>query len=498
MSKTTLSAKEILHRPPRSVLETLPEACWHALWGIGLGMGLVLVRQFAGFLWRWNREGGAPALDLGRIGIQLLAWGAVCGLGFGVWKVFALSRRLLDKSFHWFALGVTCIGFAMLLWFLGSLAFDSYEWFGVMDLKIAQENQAIQEELKRLDHSLAQAEAESLRDMKREVDQEADPEEKKAIEKFYIEKVIPKKLADIKANLEKDRQIYQSLLRPTPNAWERFLHFLTAGPSDEKTPQDAGIFPALIGSILIGLITIFFAVPLGVGAAIYLEEYRAKGWLNKLIQVNITNLAAVPSVFYGILGAYVFVELIFKNLQGEMWTPSFLAFMIGQSNAEAFMHGVFGDKIAARNLLGGGLSLALLTLPVVIVASQEAVRAVPQSLRHAALALGATKWQSIWHHVLPQARSGILTGVILALSRAIGEAAPLVMFGALTLVTYNPKLLTPFTVMPLQIFNWAGRSVDAWKYNAALASLVLMTTLLVLNGAAIWLRQRARKGLKAS
>jgi phosphate transport system permease protein len=225
--------------------------------------------------------------------------------------------------------------------------------------------------------------------------------------------------------------------------------------------------------LLIGLICICFAVPLGVGAAIYLEEYRSAGWLSRLIQVNINNLAGVPSVVYGILGAYVFVEKIFLPLERAH------------------------EGIAARNLLGGGLTLALLTLPVIIVAAQEAIRAVPVSLRHGALALGATKWQTIWHHVLPSARPGILTGTILALSRAMGEAAPLVLFGALLFVPDAPSLLSRFTVMPMQIFGWTDRPQELWRYNAALASVILMVMLLFLNAVAIYLRQRAQRVMRA-
>jgi phosphate transport system permease protein len=241
-------------------------------------------------------------------------------------------------------------------------------------------------------------------------------------------------------------------------------HFLTSGPSSE--PEDAGIQPALLGSLLLALITIVFALPIGVGAAIYLEEYRYSNALAGIIQLNINNLAGVPSVMYGILGAFVFVELIFKPMESE--------------------------TIAARNALGGGLTLALLTLPIIVVSAQEAIRAVPSSLRHGSLALGATQWQTIWRVVLPSAIPGILTGVILALCRAIGEAAPLVMFGALLFVNHNPTLFSRFTVLPMQIFGWSDRPQVAWHYNAALASAILVGVLLLLNGTAIYLRHRAQ------
>jgi phosphate transport system permease protein len=186
-------------------------------------------------------------------------------------------------------------------------------------------------------------------------------------------------------------------------------------------------------------------------------------------------------VVYGILGAFVFVELIFKPLENH-----------------------YPDTFAARNVMGGGLTLGLLTLPVVIVSAQEAIRAVPSSLRHGAYALGATHWQTIWGVVLPMARPGILTGTILSLSRAIGEAAPLVLFGALLFVNQDPSLFSRFTVLPMQIFGWAdqpaitidGESIDIWRYNAALASVVLLVLLLTMNGLAIYLRNRAQKRMR--
>jgi phosphate transport system permease protein len=236
----------------------------------------------------------------------------------------------------------------------------------------------------------------------------------------------------------------------------------------------------LWGSIWLGLITVLFSVPIGVGAALYLEEYRAEGWLASVIQININNLAGVPSVVYGILGGFVFVYF-FKTLQQP--------------------------DIAPRNLLGGGLTLGLLTLPMVIVSAQEAIRAVPISLRQGAYALGATKWQVMWTIVLPMARPGILTGTILSLSRAIGEAAPLVLFGAQLFVDQSPSLFTRFTALPLQIFGWCDRpsiadpqggeeSIDMWKYNAALASTVLLIVLLGMNGVAIYLRNRAQQKMR--
>jgi phosphate transport system permease protein len=199
-----------------------------------------------------------------------------------------------------------------------------------------------------------------------------------------------------------------------------------------------------------------------------------------MIQININNLAGVPSVVYGILGGLFFVELIFKPLELQF------------------------DWIAARNALGGGMTLALLTLPVVIVSAQESIRAVPSSIRHGAYALGATRWQTIWRLVLPLAWPGIMTGTILALSRAIGEAAPLVLFGALLFVDQAPGLFSRFTVLPMQIFGWADRpaasldgvTIEIWRANAAMGCIVLLVTLLGLNAVAIVMRNRAQRNAK--
>ncbi len=272
-------------------------------------------------------------------------------------------------------------------------------------------------------------------------------------------------IKDLLPSLSENVKIFDADYRPDTSAWAIFKRFMTVGAADK--PIDAGIMPALLGSIYLGLITIIAAVPLGVGAAIYLEEYKSKGWLPYLVQTNINNLAGIPSVVFGIFGAFLFVELIFKPLNNP--------------------------HIEYRNLLGGGLTLALLTLPVVIVSAQEAIRAVPQSIRHGALALGATHWQVIWRLVLPNSLAGILTGTILALSRAIGEAAPLVFFGALLYKTDPPGLFTDFTVLPMQIFGWTSKPELLWRDNAGMASLVLLVTLLLLNAVAIVVRQRAQR-----
>ena len=224
-------------------------------------------------------------------------------------------------------------------------------------------------------------------------------------------------------------------------------------------PSKAGAQSAVWGTIwLIGIVAVV-TLPLGVGAAIYLEEYANKErWWNRAIEVNIQNLAAVPSIVYGILG---------------------LAF---------FVRGPFGQ---GQVIVAGGLTLSLLVLPIVIIAAREAIRAVPPSIREGSLALGATKLQTIGRQILPAAIPGIATGSILALSRAIGEAAPLVLLGALTFVTFNPDGLdSQFTALPIQIFNWISRPQEDFKVLAAAAIVVLLGLLLAMNASAIWLRNR--------
>lgn len=236
--------------------------------------------------------------------------------------------------------------------------------------------------------------------------------------------------------------------------------FLTRYPS--RIPERAGIRSAILGTLwMMGLVAAF-SFPLGVGAAIYLEEYAPKNWFTRLLQTNIANLAGVPSIVYGILGLALFVR--FFALQ--------------------------------RSVLSGALTLSLLILPVVIIAAQEAIRAVPKSLREASYGLGATRWQTIRHHVLPVAMPGILTGTILALSRAIGETAPLIMIGALTFIAFSPTSpMDPFTVLPIQIFNWTSLPSEEFHRLAAGAIVVLLVALLLMNATAIYLRNRYRKEL---
>ncbi len=234
--------------------------------------------------------------------------------------------------------------------------------------------------------------------------------------------------------------------------------FLTSYPS--RKPELAGILPALVGSVYVIGLTGIIALPLGVGAAIYLEEYGTDSWLAQIVEVNIANLAGVPSIIYGLLGLELFVRA----------------------------------SGMGRSVIAGACTMALLILPIIIIASREALRTVPFSLREGALALGASRWQTIWQVVLPMAFPGILTGSILAMSRAIGETAPLIMMGALTYIAFLPTGLdSPFTVLPIQIFNWVSRPQHGFIADAAAGIMVLLVTLLLLNALAIYLRNRLQR-----
>ena len=252
------------------------------------------------------------------------------------------------------------------------------------------------------------------------------------------------------------------------------LSFLTNFPS--RFAEQAGILSSWVGTLLIMIVTACTAVPLGVAAGVYLEEYARKNWITNLIEINIANLAGVPSIIYGLMALGLLVY----------------QFQLGQS------------------VLTGGLTLAFLILPIVIVATREALRTIPQGIREAAYALGSTKWQVVRHHLLPYSVGGTMTGIIIALSRAIGETAPLITIGALTFIAFLPPppirsqppflsfewLSSPFSVLPIQMFNWVSRPDQAFVVNAAGAGLVLIVVTLSLNAVAIVIRYRVRKRIK--
>jgi phosphate transport system permease protein len=249
--------------------------------------------------------------------------------------------------------------------------------------------------------------------------------------------------------------------------------FLTSTMS--RVPDLSGVRTALLGSLwMIGL-TVLFAFPIGVGAAIYLEEYASNDWFNRMIQTNINNLAGVPSIIYGLLGLAIFVRGLGAITSGN-------AFGVPNDNG--------------RTILAASLTMALLILPIIIINAQEAIRAVPNSLRQASYGLGATKWQTIWHHVLPVAFPGILTGNILAMSRAIGETAPLIIVGATTFITTDPQgPFSKFTVLPIQIYEWTKQPEAEFRNIAAAAIVTLLILLLSLNSIAVLLRNRFRRSL---
>jgi phosphate transport system permease protein len=265
--------------------------------------------------------------------------------------------------------------------------------------------------------------------------------------------------------------------QPEFRAWLNW-QFVVSPQSD--VPELAGVRTAILGSLWLMLITVLFAFPVGVGAAIYLEEFARPNRLNRLIQTNINNLAGVPSIIYGMLGLAILVRTLEPITSGSLFLGE------GGSVSEN-----------GRTILAGGLTLGLLILPVVIISSQEALRAVPNSLRAAGLALGATKWQTIRKHILPLAMPGVLTGSILAMARALGETAPLVVVGASTFITVDPSgPFAKFTALPIQIFQWTSRPQEEFQRIAAAAILVLLVLLLTLNATAVILRNRYSRSLQ--
>ena len=250
--------------------------------------------------------------------------------------------------------------------------------------------------------------------------------------------------------------------------------FFTSYPS--RKPEAAGILSAWIGTVWIMVLTALLAVPLGIMAAIQLEEYSKKSWLTNLIEINIANLAGVPSIIYGLLGLGLFVRVM--SLE--------------------------------RSVISGAATLAILVLPIVILSTREAIRAIPFSIREASYALGATKWQTIRHQVLPAALPGIMTGIILAMSRAVGETAPLITIGALTYVAFLPAspityefpfisfqgLFDPFTVLPIQIFNWVSRPQKGFFADAAAGIIVLLIITFLMNAIAVWIRHKHSKKIR--
>ncbi len=281
-------------------------------------------------------------------------------------------------------------------------------------------------------------------------------------------------------SLTSKAEIIRTQQEEFPNAVVQFRSWLTlpflSNPLSTN-PDITGIRTALLGSLWIIVVTVVFAFPIGIGAAIYLEEFAASNWFSRIIKTNIDNLAGIPSIVYGLLGLAIFVRGL-----NQITSGAFVG--IEQSNG--------------RTILSAALTMSLLILPLIIINAQEAIRAVPGSLRQASYGLGATRLQTIWYHVLPAAMPGVLTGTILAVSRAIGETAPLILVGASSFINKDPSgLFSNFTVLPIQIYNWTTRPQAEFRNVAAASILVLLIVLLTLNTAAILLRNHFSKNKAA-
>jgi len=277
-------------------------------------------------------------------------------------------------------------------------------------------------------------------------------------------------------SLTRADEIRAVVARDYPGAELDFVSWLTSdfvSRPQSSEPLMAGVRTAILGSLWTILFTLLLAFPAGVGAAIYLEEYASDNRINRIIQTNINNLAGVPSIIYGILGLAIFVRALEPLTSGEAFG--------------------LADPTTAngRTVLSAGLTLGLLVLPIIIINAREAIRAVPRSLRNASYGVGATRWQTVWSHVLPNAMPGILTGTILAISRAIGETAPLIVVGASTAISFDPDSpFSRFTTLPIQIYQWTSRPQDEFRSLAAASILVLLIMLLSLNASAVLLRNR--------
>jgi phosphate transport system permease protein len=344
---------------------------------------------------------------------------------------------------------------------------------------LVQDGVALEDQSKDQLIALLQARLSSGAYRKLETERPFEARSRSDIYQLVIERVVRYKVLEswtLWESLTRAESIRNSTQQKLPDAHLEFRAWLNPGfvaGSQTSEALTAGVRTAILGTLWTILFTILLAFPIGVGAAIYLEEYAGSSPVNRLIQTNINNLAGVPSIVYGILGLAIFVR-------------SFEPFTSGS---------VFGivDPTTAngRTVLSAGLTLGLLVLPVIIINAQEAIRAVPRSLRNASYGLGATKWQTTWHHVLPGALPGILTGTILAISRAIGETAPLVVVGASTAISFDPSSpFSKFTTLPIQIYQWTSRPQAEFRSLAAAAILVLLVMLLSLNASAIILRNR--------
>ena len=344
---------------------------------------------------------------------------------------------------------------------------------------LAVDGTAVQDQTKEQLVALLQSKLSSGAFKKLESDKPFASRSRDEVYQLVIDRIIRPQIVEVWnlwPSLMQADQIRATVAANHPKAELDFVSWFTPGfitRPQTSEPLTAGVRTALLGSLWTILFTILLAFPIGVGAAIYLEEYASDNWLNRVIQTNINNLAGVPSIIYGILGLAIFVRTLEPLTSGAVFG------LVDPTTANG------------RTVLSGGLTLGLLVLPIIIINAQEAIRAVPRSLRNASYGVGATKWQTVWSHVLPNAMPGILTGTIVAVSRAVGETAPLVVVGASTAISFDPNsAFSKFTTLPMQIYQWTARPQDEFRSLAAAAILVLLIMLLSLNASAILLRNR--------
>jgi phosphate transport system permease protein len=393
------------------------------------------------------------------------------------------GRRRNGSIWRWLLQLSTVVGILALITLLLNILNGAFGYV-VLEARVdpatlAVDGVPLEEQSKEQLMGVLQANVSSGAFKKLETDQPFAERSRANVYQLVIERIVK---YDIKASwqlwdsLTRANEIKATAAQEFPNAQLRFISWFTSDFVSRPQSSEAltaGVRTAILGSLWTILFTILLAFPLGVGAAIYLEEYATDNSLNRLIQTNINNLAGVPSIVYGILGLAIFVRALEPLTSGEIFG--------------------FVDPTTAngRTVLAAGLTLGLLVLPIIIINAQEAIRAVPQSLRKASYGLGATKWQTVWSHVLPNALPGILTGTILAVSRAIGETAPLVVVGASTAISFDPSSpFSKFTTLPIQIYQWTSRPQDEFRALAAASILVLLIVLLSLNASAVLLRNR--------
>ena len=392
------------------------------------------------------------------------------------------QRHRQARAFAWFCGACTWVGVALLVVLIWHMGRDGIGWLwertandprllaqhAAQDPEFAAQLNEIKPRTWEPDEKLlAEAEKDARREIERAAEDGEETEPLAVLTGYKLKREKDRRMGKLHSLWMKDRRAIEAL-GLSPSFGERLALLGTIcrdilSSFASRFPTKAGLLSALVGSLYLLVFTALFSIPIGVAAAVYLEEYTARNRLTRFIEVNISNLAGVPSIVYGILGLVVFVRTL----------------------------------ALGRSVVAGAATMSLLILPVIIIAAREAIKAVPQSLREAAFALGATRWQVVSRHVLPAALPGILTGVILAMSRAIGETAPMIMIGALAFVAFVPSgPLDDFTVLPIQIFNWASRPQPEFHALAAAGIILLLLLLLFMNSVAIIIRHRAQRNLK--